>query len=252
MCRLLLILLLASPLFAETNELAEVNRQLQELKDGQQQLRQELSEIRKLLQAPQPRAATIAATESVDFVLEIPPTMGVKGNAKAKVAFVEVSDYQCPFCGEYARLIAPVIERDYVKTGKIQYFFLDHPQPNHPDAPKAAEAARCAGEQGKYWEMHQQLFAHPTALGTNALPRYAEAIGLDVGAFRQCIESGQFADAINDHKAAADKVGLTATPVFVIGVLDGTKLRAKKVIRGARHPVADFQQAIDSVLTGLK
>ena len=240
--RWLFLLLLASPVFAETNDLAEIKQQLREI-------RQELAEIRKALP---PRPVTNAASESVDFVLEIPATMGVKGNPKAPVAMVEVSDYQCPFCGEYARQIGPTIDRNYVATGKIQYFYLDHPQPGHPNAPKAAEAARCAGEQGKYWEMYRQLFEHPTALGTNDLPRYAEAIGLDVAAFQQCLESGQFADPVKASKAAADKAGLTATPVFVIGVLDGKTLRAKKVIRGARHTVNDFQRAIDSVLVGPK
>jgi len=241
--RWLFLLLLTAPVFAQTNDLAEIKQQLREI-------RQELVEIHKLLQRP--ATAATAGVESVDFVLEIPPTMGVKGNPKSPVAFVEVSDYQCPFCGEYARQIGPTIDRNYVATGKIQYFFMDHPQPGHLDASKAAEAARCAGEQGKDWEMYRQLFEHPTALGTNDLPRYATAVGLDESAFRQCLESGQFANAITDHKTAADKAGLTATPVFVIGVLDGTKLRAKKVIRGARHTVDDFQRAIDSVLVGPK
>src|SRR5262249_13220452 len=93
---------------------------------------------------------------SILLSLEGTPAMG---DPNARIAIVEFGDYQCPFCGQHANQVLPQILENYVKTGKVRYFFKDTPvEAIHPRALKAAEAALCAGEQGKYWEMHDHLF----------------------------------------------------------------------------------------------
>jgi protein-disulfide isomerase len=97
------------------------------------------------------------------------------GNGDAKVTLIEFSDYQCSFCGRHFSQTLPRLMTEYVKTGKVKYVLRDFPlEPIHPLAFKAAEAARCASDQGKYWEMHDRLFSNQQALGPKDLPRHAE------------------------------------------------------------------------------
>ena len=113
----------------------------------------------------------------------------MRGNPSAPVTIVEFSDYQCPFCARVNPTLAKVRET-YGDSVKI--VFKDFPLPNHPQAPKAAEAARCAGDQKKYWEMHDAMFANQRALEVPALKQTARAIGLDGAAFDQCLDSGKW------------------------------------------------------------
>ena len=96
----------------------------------------------------------------------------------------------------------PQIEREYIKTGKLKYVARDFPLESiHPLAFKAAEAAHCAGEQGKYWEMHSRLFENQRALSLKDLPQHAQALGLDAPKFQQCLESGKYASRIRKDLA---------------------------------------------------
>lgn len=133
----------------------------------------------------------------------------------------------------------------------MKLVFLDFPLESiHKQALKAAEASRCAGEQGKYWEMHNQLFANPTALEVADLVRYATTLNLDSQKFQECINSGKYVNDIRKDMAEGQRVGVRGTPAFYIGVLEQEpfKVRVLKILRGAR-PYTDFKQAIDSVLT---
>jgi protein-disulfide isomerase len=112
----------------------------------------------------------------------------VRGNPAAPVTIVEFSDYQCPFCARVNPTLARIRE---TYGDRVKIVFKDYPLPNHPQAPKAAEAARCAGEQNKYWEMHDAMFANQRALEVPMLKQTARAIGLDGGAFDQCIDSNK-------------------------------------------------------------
>ena len=172
-----------------------------------------------------------------------------KGDRKARVAVIEFSDYQCPFCGRYVTNTFSQIENDYVETGKVKYVFRDLPLEFHKNAFKAAEAAHCAGEQGKFWEMHDLLFQNQAALAPEQLPGYAKSLGLSEAGFSRCMESGQFAAGIKKDIADAGTVGITGTPTFLIGVVqpgDGRVKVVKKLV-GAK-PYEEFKAAIDSTL----
>ena len=94
--------------------------------------------------------------------------------------------------------------------------FKDFPLPNHVNAFKASEAAQCAGEQGKYWEMHDRMFADQRALEVAALKASAAVLGLNATAFNQCLDSGKFADEIREDMAAGEKMGVNSTPTIYI------------------------------------
>ena len=118
----------------------------------------------------------------------------------------------------------------------------------HKDAFKAAEAAHCAGDQGKYWEMHGRLFTNQQALGSENLTAYAEAIGLDRDTFQQCLDGGKHAAQVRDGLAAGEQLGVQGTPSFFLGTAtaDG-KIKAVRMMRGAL-PYPVFKETIDSLL----
>jgi protein-disulfide isomerase len=161
---------------------------------------------------------------------------------------IEFSDYQCPFCKRHFQQTVPTLVKDYVDSGKVRYVFRDFPLAQiHPLATKAAEAARCAGEQGKYWEMHDRLFTNQDALEPEKLPGHAKAIGLDETKFRQCLDQGRYASAVQQDVEAGTKIGIRGTPAIVLGATDGDQAKNTVLIRGA-HPVDVFKGAIDKLL----
>jgi protein-disulfide isomerase len=140
-----------------------------------------------------------------------------------------------------------------VKAGTLRYAVRDFPlEAIHPQAFKAAEAARCAGDQGKYWEMHFQLFANQQALGAADLPKHAGTLGLDVAKFQDCLDKGTHAAQVRRDLAEGQQGGVGGTPTFFLGVVeDGSKVRVVRVIRGAQ-PFAAFKAAIDAALAAPK
>src|SRR5262249_50072136 len=121
----------------------------------------------------------------------------------------------------------------------------------HPQAFKAAEASHCAGEQGKYWEFHSRLFANQRNLSRPDLTAHAQALGLNVQAFDQCVDSGKYAARIRKDIGEADRLGVSATPTFLVGVMDKGQLKSVQVIRGA-VPYENFKSNIDQVLSSAK
>jgi protein-disulfide isomerase len=132
----------------------------------------------------------------------------------------------------------------------VKYVFMDFPLESiHKFAFKAAEAARCAGEQGKFWEMHDRLFANQTSLEP-AKP-HAEAIGLDVAKFEGCLSAGKYAEAVRKDAAEGAKAGVTGTPLFFLAYTDPTSSKVKTVARlSGAQPYAAFKAQIDQLLAG--
>jgi len=140
------------------------------------------------------------------------------------------------------------LKTNYIDTGKLRYVTLDLPLRNHKLAFKAAEATHCAGDQGKYHEMHDRLFANQRAL--EPWSGHAEALGLDVPRFETCMNDSQFADSIRKDMAEASKAGATGTPSFVVALTDPKdpkKVKGLSFIRGAQ-PFANFKAALDKAL----
>jgi protein-disulfide isomerase len=240
-----LLALPAQRAFSQTNE--DLKKDIEALKEGQQAIQKDLQEIKKLL-AARPAAPGTGVDQAMNAIVE---TAGdpTKGNKNAKLTVVEFSEYQCPFCGRHVRDTVPTIDKDYIQTGKVRYVFRDLPLESiHKNAFKAAEAAQCAGEQGKYWEMHDRLFANQQSLEATMLPAHAQAIGVDPKKFQACLDSGKFATDIRKDIADANKIGITGTPTTVIGLTqpNDSKIKVVKVIRGAQ-PLATFKETLDTL-----
>jgi len=129
---------------------------------------------------------------------------------------------------------------------------MDFPLDMHKNAFKASEAGLCAGDQGKFWEMHDMLFANQQALKPEDLIKHAEALGLDAAKFKDCLDTGKHAQEIKKRMAEGQKAGITGTPAFLLGFVepDG-KVKAVKKISGAL-PYASFKAAIDEMLSSKK
>jgi protein-disulfide isomerase len=154
-----------------------------------------------------------------------------KGKPDAPVKVVEYADFQCPSCGAFARQSEAAIDSKYVENGKIQMIYHEFPLPQHPNAIPAAEAARCAGDQGKFWPMHDLLFARQSQWENdgNVVPRlttYATDIGLNRDTFAQCMASGKWTNAVKQAAAAAEQVGVQFTPTFAV---DGKQVDASQL-----------------------
>lgn len=163
------------------------------------------------------------------------------GSENAPVTIVEFTDYQCPFCARFYEQSYGQIMSEYVETGKVRYIFRDLPLPFHPNAEPAAVAARCAGKQNKYVEMHDKLFETQTewesVSDTTALfTGYAKEVGVGEGAFTSCLSDTSVAEAVQADADLAAEVGATGTPTFYV---NGTALV------GAQ-PYASFKTLIDS------
>lgn len=151
------------------------------------------------------------------------------GNPNAPVQVLEFADMQCPVCADFGLLTEPDVKKRLVETGKIGYRFLDFPLQMHPNAWPAANAGACANEQGKFWEMKDQIFQgqlewsnERNAQGTFA--KYAKAIGLDVDKWEECYESKRMYPQIQANLKEGERRMVSATPTFVIGrrVLPGS------------------------------
>lgn len=149
----------------------------------------------------------------------IDSTDHVRGDLNAPVKIIVYSDFECPFCSKFAATIKQV-EQEFKEKAVIA--FRHYPLRGHREAEKAAEASECAAEQGKFWEMHDKLFADNAAgrMGAEQYKIDASELGLDQAKFNQCLDSGQYASKIRAQKTEGDNAGVTGTPTsFANGII---------------------------------
>jgi protein-disulfide isomerase len=149
---------------------------------------------------------------------QVAPTGPLRGSGNAPVTIIEFSDFQCPFCGRFAPVVQDALKK---YPSQVRLIYRHFPLTElHPNAQKSAEAAVCARNQGKFWEMHDLLFAEQAYLSIDALKEKAKRLGLDSAIFNECLDSGNSADAVRLDAAAGQKLGITGTPAtFVNGRL---------------------------------
>ncbi len=224
-----------------TSQQAAVQKEVDDLRIEVKALRSELDQLKQTLRdLTTPRIPTFDITGA--------PAMGAEG---AKLVLIEFSDYQCPFCMEYFTNTYRRVIADYVKTGKMKYVVRDFPGESiHPNALQAAEAARCAVEQGKFWTMHDNLFTNQKSLGSTGIFDSASAAGLEMTKFQVCIDSNKYAALIRKDEDETAKLGVKGTPAFFLGTPDPanpSKIKLAKALIGSQ-PWTAFQQTIDSLL----
>jgi protein-disulfide isomerase len=169
------------------------------------------------------------------YTVKVGPNDQFKGPKNAPITIVEFSDFQCPFCNRVNPTLA-ALQKKY--GDKIRIVFKHNPLSFHKDAPLASQAALAAGEQGKFWEMHDLLFKNMRALKRDNLDSYAQELGLNMDKFKAALDSGKFKAQVDADIAQARSLGATGTPTFFI---NGKKLR------GAQ-PQASFERVIDELL----
>jgi protein-disulfide isomerase len=188
------------------------------------ELRKTGPEVRVLFDAPR-REIQVAETDPV------------AGPAGAPVTIVEFSDFQCPFC----QSVAPTLKQVREKYGdKVRVVWKDFPLTQiHPQAFKAAEAAHCAADQGKFWEYHDRLFGNQQALQPESLKSHAASLGLDAAAFDSCLDSSKHGPRVSEGVAQGSRLGVNSTPtVYING----------RMLSGAQ-PLETFTTIIDEELS---
>jgi len=186
----------------------------------------------------------IRQTSRVDVRLE-PPRAAVSipegapalGASDAPVTIVEFTDYQCPYCHRAQSTIEQVLSR---YEGRVRFVHLDFPLDNHPGAVPAARAARCAGEQGRFWDYHRNLMTRPGPLDEADLTARAKTLELDARSFGRCLASDGHDEAIERDLRHGMELGVSGTPAYFVN---------GRMVSGAR-PLEDFAAAIDAELGG--
>ncbi|NCO11389.1 hypothetical protein CO038_01740 [Candidatus Pacearchaeota archaeon CG_4_9_14_0_2_um_filter_39_13] len=177
--------------------------------------------------------------------VEIPEDAHVKGQPNAPVTIVEFSDFECPFCAIFYSDTLGLIEQNYIDAGKVKLVYMHFPLGFHEKAQGAAEASECAGEQGKFWEMHDKMFENQASLGESSYILWATEIGLDVNDFSACVDSGKYAAKVNSELQYGGQIGVSGTPGFFIG----NEADGFVKVEGAL-PYANFEQIIEKELAG--
>ncbi len=215
---------------------------------------EEIKEILTAIQkapAPQPiqQPAQPNAPQIFQISLDDDP---FKGDPNAPVIVVEFSDFQCPFCSRFYQQTLPLIQENYIDTGKIKFVYRDLPLDSlHPNARLTHIAAECADEQEKFWEYHDVLFDKQSQwqrLSSTDLPitltQYAADLGIQTESFETCLESEEMANEVKKDVSDAKRYGSTGTPTFFVGTEEDGFIK----LVGAQ-PYAAFQAAIENYLS---
>jgi protein-disulfide isomerase len=213
----------------------------------------ELKQIRQLLEkqqvqlaqamAPRPAAAP-APPEKIQ--MSVGNGWYVTGSADAPVTLVEFGDIQCPYCKKFHTQAFADLKKSYIDTGKVRFVSRDLPLEFHPFAMKAAEAARCAGDQGKYWELRDALYTNGAPPSDDVISKAVETLALDAKGFQSCLDSHKYKADVQKDASDAATLQISGTPTFVVAKSSKDKLDGLRLV-GAQ-PFPAFQSVIDGLL----
>ena len=196
----------------------------------------------------QPQSQTNPSSTIISVSLDDDP---VKGDPNAPITIVEFSDFQCPFCARFFTETLPLIEKNYIETGKVKIVYRDFPIPSiHQNAIPAAIAAECADEQGMFWEFHDKLFENQILWQdldnqnvVRTFEQYADELALDTDTFNTCLESAKYLEEVQNDLNDGASYGVAGTPGFFIG----NEKIGYGMVSGAQ-PYSTFQQVFDQLL----
>jgi protein-disulfide isomerase len=212
----------------------------------------ELKQIRQLLEKQQvqlaravpPAAAAPAVPEKVQ--MSVGNGWYSIGAPDAPVTLIEFGDIQCPFCKKFHTDAYAELKKNYIDTGKVRFVSRDLPLEFHPYALKAAEAARCAGDQKKYWELRDALYSNSAPPTDDIISKAVESLSLDKTAFQSCLTTDKYKAEVQKDATEAAVLQISGTPTFVLAKSAKDKLNGVRIV-GAL-PFAAFQTAIDGLL----
>jgi len=211
----------------------------------------ELKSIHQLLSNPPATRAAAAAPAAPAPTEHVKMSVGAgwysMGRDDAPVTMVEFTDYQCPFCRSFETASFAQLKKEYIDTGKVRFVSRDLPLVFHPNAPSAAMAARCAGDQHKFWEMRDAMMLDTaTDLGPASILKYGQKTNLDMTAFNTCLSDKKYTEAIKKDTADAGTLGISGTPSFVIGKTDKNEIAGVRIVGAV--PYAVFDSTIKDLL----
>lgn len=196
---------------------------------------------------PTVSAAPASETDAPKFVhIRLDAREYSLGRSDAPLTLLEFTDYQCPYCRRFQAETWPLLKKNYIDTGKLRFIVRDLPLQFHSAARPAAEAAHCAAEQGKFWEMHHALLTGTDPLGDGGIDRRAREVGLDVQRLHACVQANRYESAIASNIAAADALDIHGTPAFVFGKMVNGGLEGQ-LVEGAQ-PYNEFDAALTQLL----
>jgi protein-disulfide isomerase len=212
-----------------------------------EEILKELRQIRQLLERSPPGSTQpVRAPAPPERVKVTLGTGYAIGRVDAPLTMVEFTDYQCPYCRRFHQETFEQLKKNWIDTGKLRYVGRDLPLDFHTHARGAAIAARCAGEQGRFWDMRNQLFSNQNRLAQSDLTEHAHTLGLDEQSFNACLQSGRFAQEIDRDLADAKAIGIEGTPSFILGRFSGDAVEGLKLV-GAQ-PYSIFQAELNKQL----
>jgi protein-disulfide isomerase len=212
-----------------------------------EEILRELRAIRMLLerltrpQPPQPQGPPQPTTARVTNLKGY-----AMGRPDAPLTMVEFTDLQCPFCRQFALTSFEEIKKNWIDTGKLRYISRDFPLDFHAQAMPAARAARCAGEQGKFWELRMALMKNANLLTTEYINKSASGLKLDMTAFATCSASTKYDAEIQAEMQEGARLGVGGTPTFIMGRTTETAVEGPMVV-GAL-PYSQFDAKLKELL----
>jgi protein-disulfide isomerase len=218
-------------LAGDTSELSEEERQ---------------REVAKLMRILNARRNPVT---DVDLTLQLTENPEI-GASNAKLVIAEFSSFQCGYCRRHNSVTMPQLVAEQIETGRVRYVFFDYSvESPQPVAREAAEAGRCAADQGLYWELRNHLFRNPHRLQAGTFSDQAMIPDLDALPFEECMETGQFSAAVSSDLTRARALGIKGTPSFLVGfaVDDGAAVKVVRRITGAQ-PYDVFAGVVDELL----
>ncbi|WDE10119.1 DsbA family protein [Thalassomonas haliotis] len=235
----------------QQKESQEANAAILAMRDDLKQLKREVAAIRQAvtdihkiaMDTPEPVAKPLPAQLALDLDGNDP----LLGSEDAGIAIVEFSDFQCPYCKRFADQTFPAIKKNYIKTGKVRYIARDFPLDFHPEAKGAAVAANCALAQGAYWQMRDSLFDNIRELSPQRYRELASELKLDLEQFKLCSSDKRHAEEVTEDLGLAASLGISGTPSFFIGRIEGDKLVNGRLIVGAQG-YQTFSTVIDAII----
>jgi len=177
----------------------------------------ELRAIRQLLIQQQQAKAPAAAQDQPQRAKLNLDGFQMLGSKSAPLTVVEFTDYQCPFCQRFHVATFPELKKNYIDTGKVRFYSRDLPLDFHANAMQAAQAARCAAEQGKFWQLRDVMGANPDKLDMDHILGFATDLKLDIPSFKSCVSSNKYKESVQSDVMEAMKIGASGTPAFVVG-----------------------------------
>lgn len=171
----------------------------------------------------------------------------VRGDQQAPVTLLEYSDFTCGFCEKFFQETWPLLNSEYIKTGKLRLIYRDFPRAISGPSIDTAMAARCAGEQGQYWSMHDRLFSSRRKFSSDQLQQQAEDLRLNIRQYSECVQAERYIESIYRDRMEGGSIGVRGTPHFILYLTHNPEAGPLLVIPGAL-PFDTFQEHIEKLL----